>query len=59
MQACLWTGDCSVGGCAERCIVNEGLTQSYSVLTDRAFGVESHLPCPDLAYWVNKLVDFT
>lgn len=56
MQACLWTGACLVGGCEEKCTVNEDLTQSWDVLLDRAMGPESYEACPYLAFQINLII---
>ena len=53
VQACLWTGDCPREGCADKCIINTQLTQSWDVLLDRSIGEESYAACPLLAHFIN------
>lgn len=57
MQACVWTGDCSRGGCADKCITNRVLTQSWFVLLDRSIGEESYGACHLLAWYVRLALE--
>ena len=55
----MWTGDCPRGGCADKCIVNEKITNSWFVLLDRSMGEESYGACPLLAQWVWRTLSIT
>lgn len=56
LQACVWTGDCSTEGCANKCIINDDLAKSYFVLHDRAIGEGFYTGCPLLAHAVNLVL---
>lgn len=58
VQACVWTADCEVGGCSNKCILNERLseTQSWHVLLGRSTSEDSFDACPLLARWVNRVI---
>lgn len=50
LQGCVWTGDCPVGGCADRCIANVETAADYPTIRDRAFSEEFFSACPQLSY---------
>ena len=56
MQACEWTG-CPQGDCADKCIANQELTQSWTVLLDRSYGEDFYSACPLLASWIRRSLD--
>eukprot|EP00892_Ulva_mutabilis_P000497 jgi/Ulvmu1/10448/UM063_0002.1 len=58
-SACVWTGDCDRLGCANKCITNRDLTQSWYVLLDRSTGENFYSRCPTLALWVNRALSIT
>jgi hypothetical protein len=59
MQACSWTAECSVSGCAKKCIVNRERVNNYYTINDRAWDTEYWELCPELALIVNASLPTT
>jgi hypothetical protein len=53
VQACEWTGDCLVEGCANRCQVQSFVGDMSLALEDRAWDLEWWQVCPNLAQTIH------
>ena len=55
MQACTWTGDCELPGCANRCVVNLTPHSAFTALEDAAWRPTWYEACPRVAQVCHSL----
>jgi hypothetical protein len=56
VQACEWTADCPVPGCANKCQVSSYVGDMFLTLQDAAWDLDWWQVCPDLALRTRQLL---